>query len=206
MKHRQIATLPLIFLATLASATLLPAGQEWMETTYFAPDYKPDLKVPAPEASWKVYIKKKILMSKEAEGVEFLEGTEQGTKIWAVGNLVVSILKNGETSIFPKTSGEARQWDGGAADLAWIKKLEPVRTEKRNGQDLSIYESGNGFKRAWIVADAKRPLAMVEGKFVTIYEENENPGEIRPPEAVVKALEERKRGEKKLGEIGAMPQ
>lgn len=206
MKYRQTAALSLAFLLTLASASLLSAGQAWVETTYFAPDYKADLKVPTPEASWKVYTKKKILMGKEAEGVEVLEGAEQGTRIWAVGNLVVSILKNGETSIFPKTSGEARQWEGGAADLSWIKKLEPVKTEKRDGQDLSIYESGNGFKRVWITTDAKRPLAVVEGKFVTIYEEKSNPGEVHPPEVVVKALEERKRGEKKLGEIGAMPQ
>lgn len=206
MKHRQTALFLLTFLIGLTSATLLSAGQAWMETTYFVPNFKADFKVPTPESTWKVYAKKKILMGKEAEGVEYLEGADQGTQSWVFGNMVVSILKSGETSIYPKTSGEANLWEGDSADFSWTKKLEPAKKEKHDGQDLFIYDASNGYKRAWIIADSKRPLALVNGKFVTLYEEEPNPGEIKPPEAVVKALKDRKRGEKKLSEIGAMPQ
>lgn len=206
MKYRATALLLLTLLISLAQANSAWAGQVWIETTYFVPNFKADLKVPVPEASWKVYTKKKIQTGKEAEGVEYLEGVDQGTMSWVVGNVVVSILKSGEVSMYPKTSGEASLWDGDSADFAWTKKLEPMKKEKRDGQDLFIYDSGNGFKRAWILADSKRPLALKDGKFVTLYEEEPNPGEIKPPEAVVKALKERKRSEKKLSEIGAMPQ
>lgn len=92
MKKRQTASLLLTFLLTLTSTSLLRAGQIWMETTYFVPDFKADLKIPVPEASWKVFTKKRIFVGRDAEGVEYLEGADQGTSSWVLGNMVVSIV------------------------------------------------------------------------------------------------------------------
>jgi len=196
----------LVLLGFLALSSRLAAGEIWEETTYYAEDFKPDLKVPIPGPAWKIYSKKMISYGDKAQGVEELDGQDRGTVFWLVGKTVVSIQKSGEVSVYPRNLGEASLWDSPSSDVAWTKNLDPIKKMKQNGQDIFLYEQGGGFKRLWILADTLLPVAQVEGKFVTLFVKLKGPVDVNPPAAVTKALEENRRAERKLSEFGSMPQ
>lgn len=200
------ALIALYLLASPGFAPAVHAGQVLTETIYFTEGFKPDMKVPVPDNSWKVYAKRKILLGDKVEGIEELDGADRGRISWLVGKIVASIEKNGVVAVHPKDLGEASLWDSPLTDTTWIKTLKPIHKLRYQGQEVLVYETGGGFKRIWMQADPVVPIAQVEGRFVTFFQKESGNPDVRPPQEILKAIEKEHEAERKLSKFGAMPQ
>lgn len=192
-------------LCLVLGLTCLKAGDVCTETTYFAPEYKAGPKPPLPEASWKIYARKRIFRYSGGHGVEHLDGPEKGTTIWKVGDLIAVAVPGRRIDLFSRKAGDETLWDDEAVSYSWIKGLAPLKTEKIDGREIQIFDSGNGYRRAWLPTGASLPLAAVNGRFVTLFAKDETDREITVPAEVLEAIKERQRGEKKAEQMGAMP-